>query len=151
MKVKTIFSLAALLITLVLVMGHEVVQPPAAAQDVDVQGVRDYLLGPGDIVDVRVFGQPEMNTIAEVDGDGNLSSLPFLDPIPAKCRTEKQVQKDIAAAYSRLIKEPQVSVRVIERNSRQPASVSGAVRQNGKIQMDRRRRMNELVAACGGV
>ena len=109
-----------------------------------------YLLGPGDVLEIRVFGQHDLNSTAQVDGDGNLSSLPFLDPIPAKCRTERAVQRDIAAAYSRLIKEPQVSVRVIERNSRQPASVSGAVRQNGKIQMGRRMRLNELIAASGG-
>src|SRR5688500_2583962 len=61
-----------------------------------------YVLGPGDVVEVKVFGQPDLNATAQVDGEGNLSSLPFLDAISAKCRTEKQVQKDIAVAYSRL-------------------------------------------------
>jgi polysaccharide biosynthesis/export protein len=109
-----------------------------------------YLLGPGDVLEIRVFGQHDLNSTAQVDSDGNLSSLPFLDPIPAKCRTERAVQKDIAAAYSRLIKDPQVSVHVVARNSRQPASVSGAVRQAGKIPMERRIRLNELIAASGG-
>src|SRR5262245_30320625 len=109
-----------------------------------------YLLGPGDVLEIRVFGQHDLNSNAQVDSEGNLSSLPFLDPIPAKCRTEREVQKLIAAAYSRLIKDPQVSVQVIARNSRQPASVSGAVRQNGKIPMERRMRLNELIAASGG-
>lgn len=109
-----------------------------------------YLLGPGDVLEIRVFGQHDLNSNAQVDSEGNLSSLPFLDPIPAKCRTERDVQKLIAAAYSRLIKDPQVSVQVIARNSRQPASVSGAVRQNGKIPMERRMRLNELIAASGG-
>jgi polysaccharide biosynthesis/export protein len=109
-----------------------------------------YLLGPGDVVEVKVFGQHDLDATARVDSDGNLSSLPFLDPIPAKCRTERAVQKDIAAAYTRLIKDPQVSVRVVEQNSRQPASVSGAIRQAGKIPMDRRMRLNELIAASGG-
>ncbi|HEU4768634.1 MAG TPA: polysaccharide biosynthesis/export family protein [Pyrinomonadaceae bacterium] len=114
------------------------------------QQQKTYLLGPGDVVEIRIFGQRDLDANAQVDGDGNLSSLPFLDPIPAKCRTEKQVQKDIAIAYSRLIKDPQVSVRIVERNSRQPASVSGAVRQAGKVPMERRLRLNELVAAVGG-
>ena len=109
-----------------------------------------YLLGPGDVLEIRVFGQHDLNSTAQVDSDGNLSSLPFLDPVPAKCRTARAVQKDIAAAYGRLIKDPQVSVRVVERNSRQPVSVSGAVRQGGKIPMERRIRLNELIAASGG-
>ena len=115
------------------------------------QQQKAYQLGPGDVLEVRVFGQHDLNSNAQVDSEGNLSSLPFLEPIPAKCRTERQVQKDIALAYSRLIKEPQVSVRVIERNSRQPASISGAVRQAGKVPTDRRLRLNELIAASGGI
>ncbi len=110
-----------------------------------------YVLGPGDVVEVKVFGQPDLNSTAQVDGDGNLSSLPFLDAISAKCRTEKQVQKDIAVAYSRLIKDPQVSVRVIDRKSRQPAQVSGAVRTPGKVPTERKLRLNELIAASGGI
>ena len=118
-----------------------------------VQGQQQqtYVLGPGDVVEVKIFGQPDLNSTAQVDGEGNLSSLPFLDAIPAKCRTEKQVQKDIALAYSRLIKDPQVSVRVVDRKSRQPASVSGAVRTPGKVQTERKIRLNELIAASGGI
>jgi polysaccharide biosynthesis/export protein len=108
-----------------------------------------YLLGPGDVVEVKVFGQ-DLSSNAQVDADGNLSSLPFLDPIPAKCRTDRELQKDIAFAYRRLIKDPQVSVRIAERNSRPPASVSGAVRQNGKVSMLRKQRLNAVIAASGG-
>src|SRR4051812_6309845 len=77
-------------------------QQPAQGQSsaLDIQGTKTYLLGPGDVVDVRVFGQPELSSNVQVDGDGNLSSLPFLEkPILAKCRTDKDVQKDITAAY----------------------------------------------------
>ncbi len=118
---------------------------------VDGQGIRNYLLGPGDTLDVRVFGQSDLNAIVEVDSDGNISSLPFLEaPIPAKCRTEKQVQKDIIKAYSKYLKNPQVSVRISERKSRQPATVFGAVRQPTRVQMQRKIRLNELVVVSGG-
>jgi Periplasmic protein involved in polysaccharide export len=117
----------------------------------DIQGMKSYLLGPGDVLDIRVFGQPDLSSTAQVDSDGNLISLPFLDqPIPAKCRTEKAVQKDITAAYSKLINNPQVSVRISERNSRQPATVFGAVRQPTRVEMKRKVRLNELMAVSGG-
>src|SRR5437879_10623428 len=131
MKVRT-FSLSAVfscLILAALVQGQEPSQTlgPVQTQQtpaVDNQGIRNYLLGPGDVLDVRVFGQPDLNAMVDVDSDGNISSLPFLEaPIPAKCRTEKQVQKDIAAAYAKYLKNPQVSVRIAERKSRQPATV----------------------------
>ena len=79
-------------------------QGPNQVGSVDNQGIRNYLLGPGDLIDVRVFGQPDLNAIAEVDSEGNVSSLPFLEtPIRARCRTEKG-QKDIAAAYSKYLR-----------------------------------------------
>jgi polysaccharide export outer membrane protein len=126
--------------------------PSSAEQaSLDIQGSRNYLLGPGDVVDVRVFGQPELSGTAQVDGDGNLSSLPFLEaPIKAKCRSEKDIQKDITTAYSKFINNPQVSVRITERNSRQPATVFGAVRQATRVEMKRKVRLNELMAVSGG-
>jgi len=125
--------------------------PPPETPGMDIQGIRNYLLGPGDVLDVRVFGQPDLSGPAQVDGDGNLSSLPFLETaIRAKCRTDKEVQKDIQIAYSKFINNPQVSVRISERNSRQPATVFGAVRQPTRVEMKRKVRLNELMAVSGG-
>ena len=125
--------------------------PAPETPGMDIQGSRIYLLGPGDVVDVRVFGQPELSGPAQVDSDGNLSALPFLElPIRAKCRTDKDVQKDITVAYSKFINNPQVSVRISERNSRQPATVFGAVRQATRVEMKRKVRLNELMAVAGG-
>jgi polysaccharide export outer membrane protein len=124
---------------------------PPPSPGLDVQGMRKYLLGPGDVVEVRVFGQPDLSSTAQVDSDGNLSALPFLEkPIRAQCRTDKDVQKDVATAYAKFINNPQVSVRVSERNSRQPATVFGAVRQATRVEMKRKVRLNELMAVSGG-
>ena len=158
MKLKHLSALGIVACLILVATSHaqEPVQQqesaPAVSQTpgLDNQGIRNYLLGPGDVLDVRVFGQ-DLTTTAEVDSDGNISSLPFLEkPIPAKCRTEKQVQKDIATAYSKFINSPQVSVRIVGRNSRQPAVVFGAVRQATRVQMQRKVRLNELMAASGG-
>jgi len=124
---------------------------PPPSPGMDIQGIKTYLLGPGDVVDVRVFGQPELSSQAVVDSDGNLGALAFLEtPIRAKCRTEKEVQKDIQLAYAKFLTNPQVSVRISERNSRQPATVFGAVRQATRVEMKRKVRLNELMAVSGG-
>ncbi len=154
---KRNFLLVALLAGLIWpTLGLTQGQQSSAGSDqgssaVDSQGIKNYLLGPGDVLDVRVFGQPDLNALVEIDSDGNLSSLPFLEaPIPAKCRTEKEVQRDVAKAYSKYIKNAQVSVRTTERKSRQPATVFGAVRQPARVTMQRKVRLNELMAASGG-
>ena len=136
------------------VLAQEQSQPPAQSSSpaVDMQGVRNYLLGPGDVLDVRVFGQSDLNTQAEIDSDGNISSLPFLEkPIRAQCLTEKEVQKSIATAYAAYIRNPQVSVRIAQRNSRPPATLYGAVRNPMLVTMMRRVRLHELIARSGGV
>lgn len=159
MKVLKLLSpvVALVLVALPLSAQEQQSQAPSSAptssssSSLDTQGIKKYLLGPGDVVDVRFFGQSELNTTAAVDSEGNLSSLPFIEkPIRAKCRTEREVQQDIIAAYSKLINKPQISVRISERNSRPPATIFGAVRQPMRAQMQRRIRLNELMALAGG-
>jgi protein involved in polysaccharide export with SLBB domain len=128
------------------------IRPSSTTSDVDNQGGRRYRLGPGDLLDVRVFGQSDLNSTVEVDEDGNISSLPFIEePIPAKCRNEKELQKSITDAYAKYIVKPRVSVRVLERRSRQPASIFGAVRTPKSIALTRRVRLHELLASAGGI
>jgi polysaccharide export outer membrane protein len=158
MKVKQCLVLAiALVCMLVVPVRAQESQPqepppmPSESPGLDVQGIKRYLLGPGDVLDIRVFGQPELSSSVQVDSDGNLSSLPFLEkPITAKCRTDKELQKEIATAYAKFVNNPQVSVRISERNSRQPATVFGAVRQPTRVEMKRKVRLNELMAVSGG-
>ncbi len=158
MKAKLLLVIALVAAWVLVGMVHAQEQQqqtssPGVSQSpgIDNQGIRNYLLGPGDVLDVRVFGQPDLSSTNQVDSDGNLSSLPFLEtPIPARCRTEKQVQKDIATAYAKFINAPQVSVRISERNSHQPATVFGAVRQPTRVEMKRKVRLNELMAVSGG-
>jgi polysaccharide export outer membrane protein len=135
------------------VYGQQQTQGSVAGSSsaIDSQGIRRYLLGPGDVLDVRVFGQSDLSSVVEIDSDGNISSLPFLEkPIRAQCRTEKEVQNDIALAYSKYIKNPQVSVRTQERKSRQPAVILGAVRDPQQVIMMREVRLHELVTKAGG-
>ncbi|HSE33132.1 MAG TPA: SLBB domain-containing protein [Pyrinomonadaceae bacterium] len=160
MKVLNLLSpvVALVLVALPLNAQEQQTQAPSSApssstsiSSLDTQGIKKYLLGPGDVLDIRFFGQSELNTAASVDSEGNLSSLPFIEtPIRAKCRTEKEVQQDIIAAYSKLINKPQISVRIAERNSRAPATIFGAVRTPQRAQMQRRVRLNELMALAGG-
>ena len=152
-----IFGAVFTLSALIAVLAHA--QSPSNVPDlqqtssgIDNQGVRRYRLGPGDILDVRVFGQPDLNSTVEIDEDGNISSLPFIEePIPARCRNEKEVQKTITDAYSKYLLKPRVSVRILERRSRQPAVVFGAVRSPAHVPMIRRLRLHEMLATAGGI
>jgi polysaccharide export outer membrane protein len=113
-------------------------------------GIKDYLLGPGDEVEVKFFQQGDLNTVARVDGSGMLT-LPFLkNPIVAKCRTDNEITQDVTTAYARFFKNPQISVRVTGRYSRPPVAVFGAVRDAQRIQALRQVRLNEVISFAGG-
>ncbi|MEO6391098.1 MAG: polysaccharide biosynthesis/export family protein [Pyrinomonadaceae bacterium] len=128
--------------------------PPSVPSDtgsLDMMGVRGYLLGPGDILAIKVFGEPQLDTELEVRDDGNIE-FPFVEtPIVAKCRTDHAVRDDIVIGLAKFIRNPQVSVRIKERRSRPPAVVFGAVRVPQRIQMQRRVRLLDILAFSGGV
>ena len=116
----------------------------------DGQGVKDYLLGPGDELDVKFFQQPDLNTRTNVDDTGKIS-LPFLkEPIQASCRTDKDLAKDVTKAYEKFFKNPQISVRVTGRLSRPPIAVYGAVRDPQRMQALRKVKLNEILSFAGG-
>jgi polysaccharide export outer membrane protein len=124
--------------------------PKIEPAGLDAQAPRPYLLGPGDVLEVTIDQMTPPTRRVQVDADGNVSSLPFIDPVKTKCRTERQLQQDLTIAYRQLIKEPFVSVLVLERNSRPPANIFGAVRQSTKVPILRPWKLNELIAAAGG-
>jgi polysaccharide export outer membrane protein len=152
MNIQRLFG--PLIVVACCVSGAVQAQQPATPKpepvSIETQAQPPYLLGPGDVLEVTIEQMTQPTRRVQVNGDGYVSSLPFIDPVKAKCRTEQQLQHDIAVAYNRLIKEPFVSVLVLERNSRTPISISGAVRQNTKVPALRKLKLNQLVAAAGG-
>ena len=128
-----------------------VVTASGGAPSLDSMGVKKYLLGPGDVLDLRVFNDPQFNGPLVVNDEGNIE-VPFIEqPIPAQCRTDREIRQDIAKALSKFLVKPQISLRVTEMKSRPPAVVFGAVRSPSRVQMQRRVRLLDLLATSGGV
>ncbi|HYP01178.1 MAG TPA: SLBB domain-containing protein [Pyrinomonadaceae bacterium] len=132
-------------------------QPVSAAVKTDagssgtMTARRDYLLGPNDVVELRVFGEPQFDGVYTIDGDGNLA-VPFVEqPITAQCRNVKDIRKEVVGALSKFLKNPQVYMAVKEEKSRTPATVYGAVRSPAQYEMRRPARLLELLSKSGGV
>lgn len=121
----------------------------AVSNALDEAGIKKYQLGPGDVLDLRVFGEPNFTGQLVVNDEGFVE-VPFIKPIVAKCRTDIEVKKDVIKALSEYLQNPQVSLRITERHSRPPAVVFGAVRQATRAHMNRRVRLLELLAVAGG-
>lgn len=111
---------------------------------------RGYLVGPGDEITGKVLGEPQFDFVAEIDQDGNFQ-VPFFDkPVQAMCRTEKELRDEVSKLLSKYLKSPQISVRVTQRKSRQPATIYGEVRTPTQVELKRNARLLELISFAGG-
>lgn len=114
--------------------------------------VSENLIHAGDILDIDVLGSLEYDFRGETDGEGFLSSLPYLDvSIFALCRTEEELAAEIQTAYTKFLREPRILVRVIDRAARRPAVLLGAIRAPHRFQIQRPVRLNELIVMSGGI
>lgn len=117
----------------------------------EAAGVKKYLLGPGDVLDLRVYNEPQFNGQLVVDDEGRVA-VPFVDePLVAQCRNDREVKADIVKALEKFLKRPQVSLRVTDMKSRPAAVVYGAVRNPTAFDMRRRVRLIELLSRSGSV
>jgi polysaccharide biosynthesis/export protein len=114
------------------------------AQDMD----QSYRIGANDLLDIRIFGRPEMAREARVTNQG-LIRMPFVGEIRAACRTEGELAEALSEKYRKYLKDPQVDVIIKEYKS-QPVAVIGSVNQPGRFQLQRRFRLLELLTFAGG-
>src|SRR5947199_1870432 len=83
----------------------------------DTMGIKKYLLGPGDVLDLRVYNEPQFNGRLVVNDEGSIE-VPFIDqPLAAKCRNDREIKTDIVKALAKYLNKPQVSLRVTEMRS----------------------------------
>jgi polysaccharide export outer membrane protein len=110
----------------------------------------DYAIGPGDLLQISVSGYPELATNARVSETGTIS-FPYLDPLIVKSTSSSDVETLIAQRLTqgKIIKNPQVSVLVIDYQS-QMAAVMGQVNKPGQYPLITSRRVIDLLADAGG-
>ena len=114
-------------------------------------GDERYRIGPGDVLEIRVFERPQLSReTMRVDGNGRIHLPLIQDEVVAACRTEVALAEEIAGRYRTYLKNPQVDIFVKEFNSA-PVSVMGAVNKPGSFQLQRRVRLRELLTFAGGL
>ena len=71
----------------------------------------DYVVGPGDSVEIFVWGSPELSGTVPVRPDGKITTR-LVEDIPASGKTPSQLAREIEKAYSDYVKSAVVSVIV---------------------------------------
>lgn len=107
------------------------------------------LIGPSDLVEVRIFGEPELSGSFRVDGRGALS-LPLVGEVLVDGLTPDEARVAIETAYNRdYLKNAQITVLVRESTSRKVV-VLGEVGKPGTYPYEERMSVIDAIARAGG-
>ena len=110
----------------------------------------DYILGPEDVIDLKVQQLEELNVTVRIAGDGAIT-LPFLGSVSVAGLTAVEVAQKIAKQLGeQFLQNPQVSVFAKEFNS-QKVSVIGAVTTPGTYPLTGPRTIIQMLAQAGGM
>jgi polysaccharide export outer membrane protein len=112
---------------------------------------QDYLLGPGDVIEVTVYGIEELRAKElTLDSEGRIT-LPFINDVRLIGLTPRESEVKIETLYeASVMKNPQVAVSVKEYRS-QFVNVLGAVLKPGTYQLTRRAFLVDALAMAGGL
>jgi polysaccharide biosynthesis/export protein len=108
-------------------------------------------ISPGDVVDVKIFGLPEMSQELRVSGAG-IIVLPLIGSITAQGLTTSELEQKIAEALRNggFVNDPQVNVSAKELHS-SGVSVSGEVGKPGIYPVFGSCSLTDLIMAAGGL
>ena len=119
--------------------------PTAAPQTVEVG---EYRLEAGDEIEIRFPLNPEMNRLTLIRPDGRVS-LQFVGEIYAEGLTPSELAQRLREAYSKELRDPEVSV--IVRTMAARVYVDGAIERPGGYPWSRQITAMQAVARAGGL
>lgn len=110
------------------------------------------LLHLGDLIDVDVIGSVDYDWRGTLNPEGFLSGINFVEnPIFGLCRSEEDVAADVAKGYGKILRDPKVVVRILDRSKRPLSVLYGAVKTPQRFQIKRPVQLNELIIVSGGI
>lgn len=109
-----------------------------------------YQIGPRDILDIRVFDEPDLSKEAVVAADGSIS-VPLLGTVRVAGLTTEEAESLLRTRLGeRYLVNPQVFVSVKEYNARRVV-VLGSVKNPGPYALTGETRLVDLISRAGGV
>ncbi len=111
--------------------------------------VTDYLIGNGDILQISVWGEPQMDHSVTVRPDGKIS-LPLINDVTVTGLSVAETQVLLRDKLTQFLKRPQVSVLVSEVHSKL-IYVTGEVQHPGAYALTSPTNVIQLVTRAGGV
>ena len=108
----------------------------------------DYKIGPQDVVRIDVWKEPEISRTIPVRPDGKVS-LPLLNDVQAAGLTAIQLSISIHDGLTKYLNNPQVTVTVMEINSRR-VYITGEVNRPGALPLLPDMTILQALSSAGG-
>ena len=152
-KVARAYALAAIvvLVCVAIVEAQSLPQsqPPAQTQEARDSFVRAYRVGPGDLLELKVFEVDQLSQTVRVSEDGSIT-LPLIGRVVVEGLTQEGVvQKLTGLLQAKYVKNPQVTIFIKEYKNQQVA-VIGAVENAGSYELVGRKNLLQIISMAGG-
>ncbi|WP_334106999.1 polysaccharide export protein EpsE [Methylobacillus sp.] len=111
----------------------------------------DTVLGPGDVLKISVFEQPDLSLEVRVSESGTIT-YPLIGEVQIGGESTAAAERKIASMLERggYLKNPHVNIIVAQLQSQQ-VSVLGQVNRPGRYPLDSARTLADVLALAGGV
>ncbi len=152
---RTFRVAAACAALLVIVTGASGGQQPSASAATNSPAVAnapdspEYTIGPGDVLNVNFWREPEMSGEVVVRPDGKIT-IPLIKEVSAVGLTPNQLEAEIQARAERFVQEASATVTVRTINSRM-VYITGNVARPGGYALNGPTSVLQFIAQVGGV
>jgi len=112
-------------------------------------GQNQYAIGPGDLISVSVFGEPDLSVKkVKVGGDGSIS-VPLIGQVSVKGQTASQLESKLESMLKAgFMKDPKVTVAILDYR---PFYVYGEVKKPGGYPYKDGLTVEKAIALAGGL
>ena len=110
----------------------------------------DYPLGPGDVLRIQVFQNPDLTTETRVSENGAIT-FPLIGAVEVGGLAIGAAEKKIAGALKDggFVQQPQINIILVQMRGNQ-VSVLGQVNRPGRFPLETLSRVSDMLAAAGG-
>jgi len=120
--------------------------PPSAAAG---SSQPEYVIAPGDVVNVRVYDQEALSTKAKIRSDGKFS-LPLVGDVVAAGKRPVDLGKELEGRFKEFVVSPKITVQV-EESSPILIVVVGEVTKAGVVTAEPNATLLQVLAMAGGL
>lgn len=125
---------------------------PDSATTVSASDTGEYLIGPGDTLEIFVWGQPDLSVTVPVRPDGRVST-PLIDDLVAVGKTPTQLAEEMQDVLAEFLRSPEVNVIVQDfvGTFGSQIRILGQVRDPGSIPFRERMTLLDVMMEVGGL